>query len=48
MSLFIADLAFASSQSAFLDQAKIAILLVLLVASIGGFLLLRTSRAKQT
>ncbi len=47
MSLFIADLAFTSSQRALLDQAKIAILLALLVAGVGGFLLLRTTRTKQ-
>lgn len=47
MSLFIADLAFGDSQSAFLEQAKIAILLALLLSSIGGFLFLRTGRTKQ-
>lgn len=44
MSLFIADLAFAPSQMGFLSQAKIAILLVFLVASMGGFLLLRFAK----
>jgi NhaA family Na+:H+ antiporter len=47
MSLFIADLAFAASQSALLGQAKVAILLALLLSSIGGFLFLRTGGAKQ-
>ena len=47
MSLFITDLAFSSHQLALLDQAKVAILLTLLVSSAGGFLLLRTARAEQ-
>ena len=46
MSLFIADLAFSSHQLALLDQAKVAVLLTLLAASAGGFLLLRTVRTR--
>lgn len=48
MSLFIADLAFAPSQTDFLNQAKIAILLALFVASTGGFLLLRFTKETTT
>ncbi|GHO48778.1 Na+/H+ antiporter NhaA [Ktedonospora formicarum] len=47
MSLFIADLAFGDTQSAFLEQAKVAILLALLLSSVGGFLLLRLSGTPQ-
>lgn len=41
MSLFIADLAFGSTQPELLDHAKVGILLALVLASLGGYLLLR-------
>jgi NhaA family Na+:H+ antiporter len=47
MSLFIADLTFGTQQQKLLDQAKLAILLALVLASAGGYLFLRTRRQKQ-
>jgi Na+:H+ antiporter, NhaA family len=41
MSLFIAELAFSETQPELLDQAKVGILLALVLASLGGYLLLR-------
>jgi NhaA family Na+:H+ antiporter len=41
MSLLIADLAFGSAYPELLDQAKVGILLALVLASLGGYLILR-------
>jgi NhaA family Na+:H+ antiporter len=48
MSLFIANLAFAEQQSsALLDQAKVGILLALVLASTGGYLILRVRKQNE-
>jgi NhaA family Na+:H+ antiporter len=45
MSIFIANLAFAAHDPTFLDEAKIGILLAFVVASVGGYLVLRSINA---
>jgi NhaA family Na+:H+ antiporter len=47
MSLFIADLAFGSTQPATLDQAKVGILFALIVASTVGYIFLRFLTSTQ-